>query len=170
MPRSLFRLAKGIVAFVLVAFALLVLWLRYVTLPNVDNYRDRIVRSLSQSTGMQVSARSLYGGWEGLRPYLSLGGLAINDRKGRLALGFERLSKPIVAAINGHAIGGGLTLACMCDIRVCSADARLELCVLSSLGDPMRVITSPTRPWTCNADTMPPWFATTIPILWSRTV
>lgn len=77
-------------AFVLVAFALAVLWLRYVTLPNVDAYRDRIVRSLSQSTGMQVSARSLYGGWEGLRPYLSLGGFAINDKAGRVALGFDR--------------------------------------------------------------------------------
>jgi len=90
LPRTFFRLAKGIAAFVLVAFALAVLWLRYVTLPNVDNYRDRVVRSLSQSTGMQVSVRSLYGGWEGLRPYLSLGGFAINDKRGRVALAFDR--------------------------------------------------------------------------------
>ena len=90
MPRTFFRLVKGIAAFLLVAFALVVLWLRYVTLPNVDNYRDRVVRSLSQSTGMQVSVRSLYGGWEGLRPYLSLGGFALNDKAGRVALGFER--------------------------------------------------------------------------------
>jgi uncharacterized protein (TIGR02099 family) len=90
LPRTLYRLAKGLAAFLLVAFALLVMWLRYVALPNIDQYREKIVHALSQSSGMQVSARALDGGWDGLRPYISLEGFAINDKNGRLALGFER--------------------------------------------------------------------------------
>ena len=66
------------------------LWLRYWALPNVDHYRDDIVSSIEKASGMAVSAKAIRGGWEGLRPRVSLEGFAISDRRGKVALGLER--------------------------------------------------------------------------------
>jgi enoyl-CoA hydratase/carnithine racemase len=42
----------------------------------------------------------------------------------RIPLAIERCEVPIVAAVNGPAIGAGCDLACMCDVRIAAESAR----------------------------------------------
>jgi enoyl-CoA hydratase/carnithine racemase len=42
----------------------------------------------------------------------------------RLPLTFEKLEVPVIAAVNGPAVGAGCDLACMCDIRIAGESAR----------------------------------------------
>jgi enoyl-CoA hydratase/carnithine racemase len=42
----------------------------------------------------------------------------------RIILTLEDLDKPVIAAINGAAMGAGMDMAIMCDMRVCSENAR----------------------------------------------
>ena len=52
--------------------------------------------------------------------------VAANYRNGiqRIPRAFQTLSVPVIAAVNGAAIGAGNDLACMCDIRIASTAAR----------------------------------------------
>lgn len=56
----------------------------------------------------------------------------------------DNLGKPVIAAINGFALGGGLELALVCDIRVASEKAKLgfpevKICAIPCYGGTQRL-------------------------------
>lgn len=93
------------------------------------NANDQISVLILTGTGKAFSAggnvkhmRERSGNFEG-----DVYRLQNNYRRGiqRMALAMRRLEIPSIAAINGPAIGAGLDLACMCDVRLAQEGAML---------------------------------------------
>ncbi|MDQ7096845.1 enoyl-CoA hydratase-related protein [Desulfosporosinus sp. PR] len=51
---------------------------------------------------------------------------ALTDHIHKIALTLEAMDKPVICGINGVAVGAGLDMALMCDIRLAADDARLS--------------------------------------------
>ena len=45
----------------------------------------------------------------------------------RAQTALKQCDKPVIAMIRGYCIGGGLAIAMLCDLRICSADARFGI-------------------------------------------
>src|SRR5258705_10458220 len=50
--------------------------------------------------------------------------LAFTRATGRLIAAIRRCRRPVIAAVNGVAVGAGAVIACACDLRIAAAQAR----------------------------------------------
>ena len=55
-----------------IIFSIVALALRYAVLPSIENHQADIISRVAIATGMDVSARTIRGGWAGFRPYVEL--------------------------------------------------------------------------------------------------
>lgn len=62
-------------------------------------------------------------------------GVEYEQRMERITEKLEQLPQPTIAVIDGYAVGGGLMLATVCDLRICSPSAKFGMPVARTLGN-----------------------------------
>lgn len=95
---------------------------------------ERLDRDPAVRVAILTGAGTAFSSGGNVKKMGASGGLAdalpvrtrLNYRTGiqRIPMAFEALEVPVIAAVNGPAIGAGCDLACMCDLRIASTKAR----------------------------------------------
>jgi enoyl-CoA hydratase len=76
-------------------------------------------------TGAGEKAFSAGADIKAMRGMNALKARELSLRGEKLCSSLENLEKPVIAAINGYALGGGLEVAMACDFRIASENARM---------------------------------------------
>ena len=86
-----YRIATYAVLTAGVVFFALVIGLRYLVLPHIDNYREPIAQTIARAVGQRVTIGSIAGSWQGYRPELSLMDVKVFGADGQPALALDRV-------------------------------------------------------------------------------
>lgn len=86
-----YRIATWAVLIAGVGFVALVLGLRYLLLPNIDDYREPIARAVSEAAGQRVSIGQITGSWKAYRPELRFENVEVFDSQDRPVLALGRV-------------------------------------------------------------------------------
>lgn len=121
----------------------------FTSLDRDDSVRAVVVRG---DKGIFTYGLDLTAMAGALMPHLAPGNLAAERTKlldliGDLQRGFdavERCRKPVIAAVAGPCIGGGVDLIAACDVRICSRDAKfsvreVKVAIVADLGSLQRL-------------------------------
>ncbi len=87
----IYRLATYAVLAAGIVFVALVIGLRYVVLPNINDYREAIAQAISRAAGQRVSIGAITGSWRGYRPELSFQDVRVFDSRNEQALSLGRV-------------------------------------------------------------------------------
>jgi uncharacterized protein (TIGR02099 family) len=86
-----YRLATYAVLAAGIVFVALVIALRYVVLPNINDYRETIAQAISRAAGQRVSIGAITGSWQGYRPELNFRDVRVFDARNQQALSLGRV-------------------------------------------------------------------------------
>jgi uncharacterized protein (TIGR02099 family) len=76
---------------VVIVVAAVVLGLRWLVLPNVQNYKEDIAQRVSQAVGQKVTIGGIAAGWDGMQPHLDLRQVVVHDAANRPALSLDHI-------------------------------------------------------------------------------
>ena len=78
--RKTLRAARAVALIVLVAFCLVLLAVRFVIFPRIENNREAVAHVLAAQIGQPVEIGSVATGWDGWNPRLDIGNLRIMEK------------------------------------------------------------------------------------------
>lgn len=87
-----YRVATYAVLIAGLGFFALVIGLRYLVLPRIDEYREPIAQAITRAVGQRVTIGSISGSWMGYRPEISLMTVKVFGADGQPALVLDRVS------------------------------------------------------------------------------